>query len=408
LATVTSGSTELSVDDAINFITFEGRTVGVNTVGYLNINNEIMSYVGVNTTSTPNTITLGTRGIDDTKITTHFINDFVFKYEFNGISLRKINKEHSLSTVNYDKYPLDIDNYHIKINSDSEKYFKTNKSSNKFISNQNKLNYPRSSYNITYNRLKPVVSVTTLENTEVSAKVRTHTNTSIDGGEVSFLDRGFEKCSLATFNTLNSMRAIFSRSNELEYIDTNDNKSLTLQLNLQSSSSIISPIIDLEQVGVNLTSNRINSPIDNYPTDYRVNSLLDDPSASIYISKKINIEKPADSLKVIFNAYMHASNDIRVLYRLFSGETQDETQVFKLFPGYGNINRLGYTINEAASNGLPDIRVTPSSTSTDYKQYEYTVNTQSTFTGFQIKIILSGTNQAFAPKIKNLRAIATL
>ena len=49
--------------------------------------------------------------------------------------------------------------------------------------------------------------------------------------------------------------------------------------------------------------------------------------------------------------------------------------------------------------------VTPSS-STQFKEYQFTVDNLPEFTGFTIKIVMSGTNQAQPPRIKDLRAIA--
>ena len=175
------------------------------------------------------------------------------------------------------------------------------------------------------------------------------------------------------------------------------NKSLTLQLNLETSDDRLSPIIDLDRVGVIAVSNRLNNPVTDYHNDPRVNKLLDDPNASIYISNRINLDKPADSLKVIFEGYRHNSNEFHLAYRLFRSDVPDDYQIYELFEGYdGNYN------------GLSDKNVPPSSNKDDYKTYEYTLNSSTTFNGVQIKLIKSGTDQANAPKIKNLRIIATL
>ena len=44
----------------------------------------------------------------------HIVNDFVTKYEFNGVSLRRINRVHNLSEVTINE-PLAMDSYHVKI-----------------------------------------------------------------------------------------------------------------------------------------------------------------------------------------------------------------------------------------------------------------------------------------------------
>jgi len=39
-------------------------------------------------------------------------------------------------------------------------------------------------------------------------------------------------------------------------------------------------------------------------------------------------------------------------------------------------------------------------------EYEYSANNLGSFTGFVIKIVISGTNQAYAPRFDDLRCIA--
>ena len=140
----------------------------------------------------------------------------------------------------------------------------------------------------------------------------------------------------------------------------------------------------------------------------RINSLDSDPSAAIYLSKPINLEKAADGLKVMFDAYRHSTNDIRVLYRIFRPDTPAEYQLFELFPGYDNLDGNGVTVDIAKNSGLPDRRITASNGLNDYREYEFNARDLPPFTGFQIKIVMTGTNYAYVPKIRDLRAIASI
>ena len=181
-----------------------------------------------------------------------------------------------------------------------------------------------------------------------------------------------------------------------------------MEFTLTTEDSKVSPMIDLDRVNVITTMDRINDKISDYATDLRVNSLDADPSASIYVSKPVNLEKSADGLKVMFDAYRHATNDIRVVYRIFRPDTPAEYQLFELFPGYNNLDGDGVTIDVAKNDGLPDRRITGSNGLDDYREYEYNVRDLPPFTGFQIKIIMTGTNFAYVPKIRDLRAIASI
>ena len=56
-------------------------------------------------------------------------------------------------------------------------------------------------------------------------------------------------------------------------------------------------------------------------------------------------------------------------------------------------------------DGRPDFFVPPNSVG-QYSEYRFTANNLDSFVGYSIKIILSGTNQAYYPRIKDLRTIA--
>ncbi len=53
----------------------------------------------------------------------------------------------------------------------------------------------------------------------------------------------------------------------------------------------------------------------------------------------------------------------------------------------------------------PDVFVRPSRKN-EFLDYEFTANNEDEFTGFQIKIVMSGTNEADPPRFQDLRVIA--
>lgn len=58
--------------------------------------------------------------------------------------------------------------------------------------------------------------------------------------------------------------------------------------------------------------------------------------------------------------------------------------------------------------GRPDRRVANSTAEDDFNSYEFTASNLPQFNGFQIKILMTGTNSAFVPKIRDFRVIATI
>jgi hypothetical protein len=123
----------------------------------------------------------------------------------------------------------------------------------------------------------------------------------------------------------------------------------------------------------------------------------------------VDLSNPATSLKVILSAYRDESADFRVLYNLIKADSGEIDQTFELFPGYDNLTYTdedGYAVVDDANNsGLPD-RFVPGSMSNQFLEYEFTVNELPLFSGYTIKIVMSGTNQAYPPRIKELRTIA--
>ena len=105
------------------------------------------------------------------------------------------------------------------------------------------------------------------------------------------------------------------------------------------------------------------------------------------------------------------SSDFRVLYKLFNTEVSEGEQSYELFPGFDNLldtdgDGFGDEVIDAARNsGRPDAKV-PSSTDTEFLEYQFSADNLPEFTGFAIKVVFSGTNEAEAPRLSDLRAIA--
>jgi hypothetical protein len=183
------------------------------------------------------------------------------------------------------------------------------------------------------------------------------------------------------------------------------NKSLTFDLEFITNNSFVSPAVDLDRVNMVFTSNRLNKPIDDYTTNNLVTITGQDPHSAVYVTKKVDLSNPANSIKVMISAYRHESSDIRVLYKIFTNDANIDSIPYDLFPGYNNIDDLGNVIDKSNNSGLPNVYVTPSKPG-QYKDYEFFVDDLPEFTAFSIKIVMSGTNQAQPPKMKDLRVIA--
>ena len=398
-------SISVAVGDTANFSTFEGISVGAANTGYVKIGNEIIGYGSIGSGSL-NTIT---RGVDSTIIIPHSINSLMYKYELNGVSLRRINTTHDINDLD-----IELDGHYIEIDRTANG---TNRSIDGSPATMPQLQFTSKSSlggskvlateNILYSSIVPTYDIITPgSSTSVSAQIRSVSGTSVGGNETSFLDNGYQPIQLNSLNTFTTVRLVCSKENETEYLSNLPrNKSFTTVIDLSTGDPNLSPIVFLDTAFTEFISSRLNRPITDYVTDNRSNLILDDPHAAVYVSKAVNLTQPATSLKVILSAYRHESADFRVLYSLFRPDSSEIEQAFELFPGYENLTSLG-VVDSSKNNGRPDAFVS-SSLDNKFKEYEFTADNLGLFNGYVIKIVMSGTNQAYPPRIKELRTIAT-
>ena len=406
-ASIISSNTTISIANTSNFTTFEGADVSASNPGYIVVNEEIIEYTSVTT----NALNLSTRGIDQSIVRNHASGDLIYKYELNGVSLRRINNSHSMPTNAILQAAREIDVYHLEFDRSDKSSGDTQLSFNdeSTLGGSN----CRATQNIQYNEIIPQFNTISPENTSISATLRTVSGTSSGGSEASFVDQGYEAVALNEVNELDTPRIVCSRVNETNRLTSLPrNKSLTLGVRMQTGNTNVSPVIDLTEAATFvLNRNRLNKPILNYVTDPRSNQLTNDPHASVYISNKVNLLKPASSLKVILTAYRNASSDFRVLYQLFRADSSEITQTYELFPGYSNLrdtdgDGIGDTIIDVNLNdGSSDVFVNASNDD-EFLEYQFTADDLEQFTGFVIKIVMSGTNEAYTPRFRDLRAIA--
>ena len=411
-----NATSAIKVDSVTNLGDFEGLTVSTSNPGYIQIGNEVIKYTGVNSGTTPKQLTGITRAIDGTVAQTHSTDTKVRKYQAAGISLRRINKTHLLSQS--DVAP-ELDSYHIKIDVTATGNGVTRDGTSstiplridKNLSDGGELT--RATQNIQFEALTPMVEFLTPVDTQLSGRIRTVTGTSANGTEVSFADEGFSDIALNGVNYFDSPRLIASKINEQNNLTAlPGSKSFTTELLLTSNDQFVSPMIDTDRFGLITTTNRIDNPITDYTEDSRVNSLVNDPTSAIYITKRVSLENPATSLQTRFAAFNHISTDIRVLYRILRADVPSNEEPFILFPGYNNLkdttgDGFGDEVrNPANNNGRPDRRVPSSRTLDEFRDYQFTANDLPEFHGFQIKVILTSSNQAIVPRIKDFRTIA--
>ena len=369
-SSISATDTSVSVNDANAFHKLiNGAAVGSTNLGYIKIDDEIMSYSAISANG--KTITVNERGLDGTTAASHVDESVVECYNLDGIPLIEINKTHTaISSPTLDTYDLSTSSIgRLGIKSGGINTI--------------------ASQNIQYEVLVPQIQKLLLPKTTMTARVNTITGTSINDGATmaqnSFSNTGaFLDINLDQDNYFTSPQLICSQANESA--ELNGEKSVRVDLTMQTESTLVSPILDTDRMSLTLVSSRINSPAD-------PNTALlpfGDTHEAVYITKAADLVNPSSSIKLIFSAYRPANTFIKPLYRVLpTGSTDSiDTQGFEFFP----------TDENSAS--------IPGSTETEiYREYEYEVSGLD-FSQYQIKLLFVSSNQAYTPIIKDLRAIA--
>ena len=181
---------------------------------------------------------------------------------------------------------------------------------------------------------------------------------------------------------------VASGTNEFQLLD--NQKSLTLELTLTTNDSDVSPMINLDTANAILLSNLVDDKVDNFETDNRTKIPGSEPNNAVYETKMINLEFVSNSLLVQFDGHREAEGDIRVFYKLVRSDGSGVRQSYVPFNG----------------DGLSDNSVKPNRTRNSFSEYKFTAENTPQFNGFMIKVVMTSTNQAKPPRLKNFRAIA--
>ncbi len=186
-------------------------------------------------------------------------------------------------------------------------------------------------------------------------------------------------------------------------------KSLQLTASLSSTQDNVSPVLDVDSMGLIGIQNRINN-VDsisdvsqatsgnfvsgtNHVTTAFVPSTepKGDSNASVYCTKKVSLDNPANAIHVMFDGYRATDG---------SGLTPDILVYYKVQGPDVNLpfNDLGW-IEATIKNSVP-------ADASDFKEYVYEIEGLDDFNNFSIKIVLQSDNSSNVPLLENFRAIA--
>ena len=255
-----------------------------------------------------------------------------------------------------------------------------------------------SSITATQNRLYDLLNLSlqtmTVPETSIGFSIRPTTGKSVHGSESEF-----SLTSSSNYQSVVANDNIYFTAPQMVASDINQtnemsgSKSLFVKLDLSSSNSRLSPVLDLQRTSAFTVQNRINSPTTgNTPDFVNDEQPTGSSSAAVYCTRPITLENPSTALDVRLTQNVRSTSEVEVYFRATSSEE------------VRNVDDLNWT--PFNGDGSEDVSVTPAETANEFKEYKYSVSGVAEFTAFQIKIVMKATNSAYPPKIKDLRGIA--
>ena len=164
-----------------------------------------------------------------------------------------------------------------------------------------------------------------------------------------------------------------------------------LNIEFTSSSDFISPVVDLDRLSLLAIQNTITDEVTVQPTDAASDTELaatHGDATARYITREVELNNAADQLNIFLLANKPTSDsEIRVYVRVKSTDERIRDVGFKKLEP-----ELPLTINSGEV----------------FDEAEYIFENTEPFTSFQVKIVFTSEDPAFAPRIKDLRAIATI
>jgi hypothetical protein len=461
-ASMSSTATAITLTSGTNFDDTDGKySEDASGTYYIKIDDEIISYTTISGTG----ITSATRGTNSTTAASHANGATVELYQIHRVPLWRINKTHTaIANIQTNSYTIEIADITPVVDGATALVAGAISNTTALVVDGNSgiIEEGMSVSGTGVDSGITVVTVTDQNNLVLSAAESLSNNvvltfvkgatSTFGGGSVSATENAQYDVSTTNIGTLAVARtkinagflatsgtspsgseSSFSKSVVNRILPLNDNyywestklvasginetnemagaKSLSVPMTLSSELDALSPVIDTQRMSMYAVANQINSidsSSDVYPTSiYRAMTEPEgDNHSAVYLTKKINLETPATSLRVLLDIVRQPDTNVKILFKTLRVDDAfdfDEMS-FKFFNDDGTVS----------GSGGPDATTRPSESRSEYIEHEYTAGVTDDgigspleeFISFQIKIVMRSTNQALPPLLKNLRVLA--
>lgn len=303
----------------------------------------------------------------------------------NGIPISEINTTHTIANVTLDSYTITVT---------------TSTTADGVIGGSS----VTATYNVPFEVLYPQIGQLGFTDTDAKHYVRATTKKSIHGSETAYTKAtAANKIQIVPNDNFyfEAQQQIASGINETNNLSSV--KSLTYEIDMITANENLSPVIDLARTNLIAVSNRLDNPTSGNTTGFKDETEGNSGSVSSkYVTKEISLANPATALDVRVSANNHPTASIKVLYKL---RRVNDNRSFDEIP-YEYFNSTGVaddTINYSESRSQSPYN---GDYYDSFYEQKFTAEGLDEFSSFAIKIVMVGTNPAFAPRITDMRALA--
>ena len=237
------------------------------------------------------------------------------------------------------------------------------------------------------------IHTVTVPDTNIDLFVRTTTGSSIHGSETEFaLTTTANKVAVIGNDNIafTAPQMVASEINETNE-SISGGKSFYTILQMTTTNTKLSPVLDTQRMSAFTIQNRLNSPSSsNTPSFVADTASTGTSSAAVYCTKPVLLENNSKALDIRLTANIRATSEVEMYFRVATdGDKLDE---------------LSWT--PFNSDGSRDSSVVPAEDDTTFKEYKYTASDINDFTSFQLKIVMKGTISSYPPVLRDMRGIA--
>ena len=251
--------------------------------------------------------------------------------------------------------------------------------------------------NIPFSLAYPNITALNPKTTFIEAGMKATTGKSFAGGETPFQKASDFEAIKLNENNLASKVYIVAHDSAEAAINAGGEKSLDVQIKLNTDDSNVSPMIDLQRASMSLVNNVIDKQDPSVSTGFNIpinfvneTSPLTGSSAAKHLTKVITLASDAVGLRVLLDANVPETCDFQLYFRTATSDEVIDTVDFTLVTPE----------NILPKDNNPNI----------FREYRYLIGGQggslTAFTKYQLKIVMRSTNQALVPRFQALRSIA--